>query len=321
MTAELLIQNGNNIYCPLVCDGIDVTTQRAGTPSKLSFSVVQDGNLRVSEGNVVSLRWGGQNVFYGYVFSIKSTDEKVLTVTAYDQTRYLKNKETKVYENKTATKVISEVLSDFGSFKVGTLEDTGYVIKSMVEDTQTLFDIIQNALDETLTNTKKMFVLYDDYGKIMLKSLDNMMVGIVVDADTAESYDYTSSIDEQTYNRIKLYFDNEATGQRDVYIAYDSAKIAEWGYLQYTDSLQAGEDGKTKADALLELYSKKTRKLSIKNVIGDVRVRAGSMVFVSLQLWDMKVETMMLVETCKHSFKDNEHFMDLTVRGGGEFIA
>ena len=320
MVAELLIQNGKVVYSPIVEGGIEYTTQRAGTPSKLTFSVVQDGKLKVSEGNAVSLRWGGKNVFYGYVFSIKSTNESTLSITAYDQTRYFKNKETKVYENKTATKVISEVLSDFGSFKVGTLENTGYVIKSRVEDTQTLFDIIQNALDETLTNTKKMFVLFDDYGKIMLKSLDSMMVGIVVDADTAESYDYTSSIDEQTYNRIKLYSDNKATGQRDVYIAYDSEKMAEWGWLQYTEALQEGEDGKTKADALLELYNKKTRKLSIKNVLGDIRVRAGSMVFVSLQLWDMKVETMMLVETCKHSFSDNEHFMDISLRGG-DFVA
>ena len=320
MVAELLIQNGKTVYCPIVEDGIEYTTQRAGTPSKLTFSVVQDGKLKVSEGNAVSLRWGGKNVFYGYVFSIKSTNESTLSITAYDQTRYFKNKETKVYENKTATKVISEVLSDFGSFKVGTLENTKHVIKSRVEDTQTLFDIIQNAPDEELTNKKTMYVLYDDYGKINLKSIDNMMVGIVVDADTAESYDYTSSIDEQTYNKIKLYYDNKTTGQRDVYIAQDSAKMAEWGWLQYTEALQEGEDGVTKAEALLALYNKKTRKLSIKNVLGDTRVRAGCMVFVSLQLWDMKVETMMLVETCKHSFSDNEHFMDLTLRGG-DFIA
>ena len=319
MTAELLIQNGTTVYSPILEGGIEYTTQRAGTPSKLTFNVVQDGNLKVGEGNAVSLRWGGQNVFYGYIFSIKSTNENILSITAYDQTRYFKNKETKVYENKTATKVISEVLSDFGSFEVGTLEDTKHVIKSRVEDTQTLFDIIQNALEETLTNKKTMYVLFDDYGKIMLKSIDNMMVGIVIDADTAESYDYTSSIDEQTYNKIKLYYDNKTTGQRDVYIAYDSAKMAEWGWLQYTEALQEGEDGKTKAEALLELYNKKTRKLSISNVLGDVRVRAGCMVFVSLQLWDMKVETMMLVETCKHSFNDNEHFMDLSLRGG-EFI-
>lgn len=318
MMAELLIQNGTTVYVPIVEEGIELTTQRAGTPAKLTFTVYQDGNLKVSEGNVVSLRWGGENVFYGYIFSIKSTNENVLTITAYDQTRYLKNKETKVYENKTATQVATEVLSDFGSFKVGTLENTEYVIKSMVEDTQTLFDIIQHALDETLTNTKKMYVLYDDYGKIMLKSLDNMMVGIVIDAETAETYDYTTSIDEQTYNRIKLLSDNN--GGRDAYIAQDSAKIAEWGLLQYTDTLQDGEDGKTKADALLELYNKKTRKLSISNAFGDIRVRAGSMVYVSLKLWDFTVETMMLVETCKHSFKDNEHFMSLTVRGG-DFVA
>lgn len=316
---ELLIENKGKVYVPIVLEGVEWISQRVGTPSKLTFKVLQDGKLKVSEGNAVSVRWNGQNVFYGYIFSIKESNDNILNITAYDQTRYLKNKETKVYENKTATKVISEVLSDYATFTVGKLEDTGFPIKSRVEDNQTLFDIIQNALDETLMNTKKMFVLYDDYGKIMLKSLDSMMVGIVVDADTSESYDYTTSIDENTYNRIKLYFDNEATGQRDVYIAQDSAKMAEWGYLQFTEALKEGEDGKTKADALLELYNKKTRKLSIKNVFGDVRVRAGSMVFVSLQLWDMKVETMMLVETCKHSFKDDEHFMDITVRSG-EFV-
>ena len=320
MMAELLIQNGATVYVPIVEDGIELTTQRAGTPAKLTFTVYQDGKLKVSEGNVVSFRWGGENVFYGYIFSIKSNNENMLTITAYDQTRYLKNKETKVYENKTATQVVTEILSDFASFNVGTLEDTGYVIKSRIEDTQTMFDIIQNALDETLMNTKKMYVLFDDYGKIKLKSLDNMMVGIVIDADTAETYDYTSSIDEQTYNRIKLIYDNKSTGERDVYIAQDSTKISEWGYLQLTETLQDGEDGKTKADALLELYNKKTRKLSISNAFGDIRVRGGSMVYVSLKLWDVNVETMMLVETCKHSFKDNEHFMSLTVRGG-EFVA
>ncbi|MPN09852.1 hypothetical protein SDC9_157145 [bioreactor metagenome] len=93
-----------------------------------------------------------------------------------------------------------------------------------------------------------------------------------------------------------------------------------WGVLQYFDTLQKGENGKAKADALLQLYNKKTRNLTINNALGDTRVRAGSMVIVQLNLGDVSLNNLMLVEKCKHKFNNDEYFMDLTLRGG-EFIA
>lgn len=313
---ELLIQNGSKAYIPIVQDGIEWSTERYGSPGKLTFKVIQDGLLNITEGNVVRLKKDNKNIFYGYIFSIKRDKEEVLTITAYDQLRYFKNKATYVYENKTASEVIKMIASDFG-LTVGTIEDTGYRIPSKIEDGKTLFDIAQGALDDTLMNQSYMYVLYDDFGKLTLKGLDNMRLNLVIDETTGQNYDYESSIDENTYNQIKLYYDNEDTGQRDIFIARDSKTIGQWGLLQYYESIQKGEDGKTKADALLKLYNAKTRKLSVKNAIGDVRVRAGSMVVVMLDLGDIKVNSLMLVESCKHTFSDNEHWMDLKVRGGG----
>ncbi len=117
--------------------------------------------------------------------------------------QYLKNKDTYVYTNKTASEVIKMVAEDF-QLNVGELEDTGYKIASRVEDNQTLFDIIQNALDETLKATGQMYVLYDNVGKLTLKSLGNMKLNMLVDEDTAGDYDYKSSIATQTYDKIKL---------------------------------------------------------------------------------------------------------------------
>lgn len=57
--------------------------------------------------------------------------------------------------------------------------------------------------------------------------------------------------------------------------------------------------------------NKKTRNLSIKNAFGDVRVRAGSMVVVMLDLGDVKVKNLMLVEKCKHEFNESQHLMTL----------
>ena len=318
MSAELLIQNGNKVFIPVVQEDIQWTTERKGSPGKLTFKVHLDDILDITEGNAVRLKWNGANIFYGFIFSKKMDKDRIITITAYDQLRYLKNKDTYVYENKTAGEVIQMICSDF-QMQTGTIEDTGFKIASRVEDNQTLFDIIQNALDMTLMNQKYMYVMYDDFGKITLKGLDNMRLNLLIDEETGENFDYQSSIDENTFNRIKLIYDNEDTGQRDVYIAQDSNNINNWGVLQYYDTLQEGENGQAKVESLLSLYNKKTRKLTIKNAFGDTRVRAGSMVVVIMNLGDVKLKNLMLVESCKHTFKLDEHMMELKLRGG-EFV-
>ena len=262
-------------------------------------------------------------MFFGFVFKQQRAKEQIITVTAYDQLRYLKNKDTIVYENKTADQFLRMIAADY-ALNVGTLESTNYIIESRVEENTSLFEMVQNALDLTLQNTGEMFVLYDDFGKLTLKHLSSMAVGkpgayFMVDEETCETFDYTSSIDDNTYNKIKLTYDNEETGFREVYIAQDSGNINKWGILQYFDTLKKGENGQAKVDALLKLYNKKTRNLKLTNVLGDNRVRAGSMIVVNLDLGDMKLRNFMLVESCKHIYKESEHWMDLTLRGG-EFV-
>lgn len=326
MYVELLVGNesGTKVYQPVVQEGIEWSTERKNVPGKLVFKVLYDDILDFSEGSPVRMRVDGDNVFFGYVFKQQRTKDKIITVTAYDQLRYLKNKDTKVYEDKTASQFVKMVADDY-ILNLGILDDTRYVIESRVEENVSLFEMIANTLDLTLTNTGEMYVLYDDFGKLTLKSLSSMYVGVpgaylMIDEETGENFEYTSSIDESTYNKIKLAYDNEDTGKRDIYVTEDVSNINKWGILQYFDTLQKGENGQAKADALLKLYNKKTRNLRITNALGDNRVRAGSMVVINLDLGDIKVKNWMLVEKCKHIYKESEHWMDLTLRGG-EFIA
>ena len=325
MNVELLISDpsGTKAYLPIVEEGIEWSTERRSTPGKLTFSLLKDDVINFQEGAAVRLKVDGKPVFFGFVFTKKRDREGIISVTAYDQLRYLNNKDTYVYENKTASQFVKMLAADF-SLNVGTLEDTKFVIASRVEDNTSLFDMIENALDLTLQNTKQMFVLYDDFGKLTLKNIASMKVGegntfLMIDEETGENFDYSSSIDDNTYNKIKLTYDNEDTGKREVYIAQDSSHMNAWGVLQHYDTLQKGENGQAKADALLKLYNTKTRNLKITNAMGDIRVRAGSMVIVNLGLGDMNMKNFMLVEKVTHTFKLDQHFMDLTLRGG-EFV-
>lgn len=316
---QIVIQNGDKVYEPVIEEGIEWETERKCVPGKLTFNILIDNIIDFTEGNIVKLAVDGANVFYGYVFTKKRDKDGIISVTAYDQLRYLKNKDCYIYPKAmTAAELIKALAADF-KLQIGEIEDTEYIIEKRVEDNSTLFDIIQTALGLTLDNKKKLYVLYDDFGKLTLKNIESMKLNMLIDADTAENFSYESSIDSNTYNQVKLFYDNKDTGKRETYQVFDSANIDRWGMLQFCDSIGEKTNGKAKADALLQLYNKKTRNLSIDNAFGDVRVRAGTSIGVQLDLGDITVKNYMLVEKAKHVFTNNQHVMNLSLRGG-EFV-
>lgn len=314
----LTIENNGVIYTPVTEGEIIWETERQGSPGILKFNVIKDEKLNFQEGNAVNFLSGDQKVFRGFVFTKGRTKDNIIQCTCYDQLRYFKNKDTYVYKNKTASEFIRMLAGDF-NVAVGKIEDTEYKIVKRVEDNTTLFDMVQNALDETLRNRNRMFVLYDDFGKLTLKNIESMIVNLIIKEDTAENFDYKSSIDSNTYNKIKLAYDNEQTGKREIYIAKDSTNINAWGVLQYYEKINQRSNAKQKADGLLKLYNKKTRTLLVRNAFGDVSVRAGTSVIIALWLGDIILRNYMVIEKVTHRFENDEHFMDITLKGG-DFI-
>lgn len=73
--------------------------------------------------------------------------------------------------------------------------------------------------------------------------------------------------------------------------------------MQYLDKIDNPDIGKLKSKALLKLYDKKKRTLTISGVIGNINVRGGSLVPVMLDLGDITVANYMLVDKVTHTFK------------------
>lgn len=312
---DLFISHDNTIYTPVVISGVSLSSFRTGSPASLKFSFVFDG-ITFAEGDAVSFSYGSANLFFGFIFTISSNSNTV-SITAYDQLRYFSNKDSYIYEGKSASQVLSFIAEDF-NLVLGDIEDTSYVIPYRVEENTSLFDIVYTALDLTLQNTSQMFVLFDDFGKISLKNISSLLLDIQIDADVFEDFSYSSSIDKNSFNQVKLVYENSDTGTRDVYLAYDNDNISSWGVLQYFDTLKEGENGVAKAVALMDLYDRKSKKLSLFNVLGDSRVRAGCLLYISIDSNTLSLNSVMLVESVIHSFSDNSHFMNL-VLSGGEF--
>ena len=349
MNYQLMIISGAGSLAmqPVVVEEVILNNQLSGSPGELHFTCVKTKGLNFSEGDEIHFSVEGKKIFHGFVFEKRrdkfrdkmnpldtrrrgerlEVDSHHIKVIAYDQLRYFKNKDTYVYEGKTASQLIQMLSNDF-LLRTGYLANTKYVIPRRREEDKTLFDIVKYALDVTLIQEKKLYVLYDDVGFLTLKNVEDMKLDIVIDDDTAGDFDYKTTIDDNTYNTVKLVRSagKQADTGKDVVIEQDITNQKQWGVLQYYQNIDNDEiNMHDRAKQLLSLMNRKTRKLKIRKAIGDIRVRAGCSVMVSLNLGDIVVNNMFLVSRCNHIFGNGYHWMDLDLIGvgivdGGEFV-
>lgn len=307
-------------YIPVVKDGSTWQTDRRGAPGQFNFTVIQDHRFKCSEGDAVRVRYGSFNVFFGFVFKMTRSKSGEIQILAYDQERYLKNKAIYTGVNKTASQIIKELAEDY-QLKLGSIANTGHKIKSTVEDNKALFDIIDNALTRTLQHTKTMYVLYDDFGKLTLKKLSDMKVKsgkgyFCVTKDNSQDYSLVSSIDQDVYDSVALYYHDQKSGKTTYKFVSDKQKIKEWGVLQLVQKVESKEGMATQAKQMLELYKEKTRTLEINGVKGYPKVRGGSMILLDMSINGLTFKNFMVVEKAKHTWKDSLYTMDLNLRGG-----
>ena len=314
----LTIQHNGVVFSPPVESGIKIEWERTGSPGKLTFTVLQSDGAsdKFVEGDPVCFYYANKPMFMGYVFTKKRDREHRVEVTCYDQLRYFKNKYTYLWENKTATQIIKALCADY-NLKTGTLENTSYVIPAIGEENISAFDIALDVIEETLVNTGNMFVLYDDFGKLTLKNVANMVNNHLIFEGSAENFDYSSSIDKETYNSVVLYY-KEKDSKIQLYTASNPTAISKWGTLRYFEEVKSPTIGQNKANALLKLHCKQTRELKITGAFGNTSVRAGTLIPVQLNLGDVKVNNFMLVEKVTHNFEDDHYTMDLTLEGAWE---
>ncbi|SDJ76246.1 XkdQ/YqbQ family protein [Paenibacillus naphthalenovorans] len=318
---EILLDNkdGNVWDLSEIVTDVTWTTTRVGRPASVDFTLIdsgiyQDRAFAINNGDIVRFRMGDVNAFYGYVFSIKTNQDAEISIKAYDQVRYLLNKDTYVIKNVTTGDVIRKIAADF-NLKVGRIDDTGYRIPSMVEDGQTLLDDIEKANTLTMSATGRFFVFFDDFGELSLRDVTSFQAGFYIgDGSLMTGYDYGRDIDQDTYNKIKLYRDNKDTKKREVYIAQDSAYIARWGLLQLYESVDEEKNAAQINEMLTQLMQLKNREQkSLKiDAIGDIRVRAG--MYVPIIIESLGINQPMMVDEVTHRFDGADHTMSLTLK-------
>jgi hypothetical protein len=268
---------------------------------KLEFSYHND-DLAINNGSVVRFKYNSTDTFYGYVFKHGAKKGKEIPVTAYDQLRYCKAKDTIIVKDDTIT-TLTKKMCNYFSLKAGILTDTAYKLATSVQDDKTWLDIIYSAINETLINKGKWYALRDEFGGIALRDLEELQLDLVLgDKSLCYDYDYEKSIDDDFYNQIKLEIDSETSGKREIYIAKDSSSIKKYGLLQYFEVLDKKTNAvqaKSKADMLLSLYNREVESISME-CLGDTRIRAGVGIYGTIA--DIALNKNLIVRSVTHKY-------------------
>lgn len=316
MKVELLIVNkrSGKIWDVANCtQTASWTTNRTGSPGTFKFTLNKAGDVDFLEGDVVRFSVDGQLQFYGWVFTKSKDRWGVIEVTCYDRLRYLKASASYAFYDQKAGDIIKQIAEDF-QLTTGNLADTGFAIPSLIEQEQPCLDIIEGAIQQTLLNTGKIFVFYDDGNGLSLTEAGDMISPVVIgEKSLLTDYTYQTDIDSQTYNSVKLARPNEQTGRADVYIAEDSANIGQWGLLQLYQSVDGDMNDaqiKAQAETTLAYYNRRMRTLKISS-LGVLGLRAGQMVLMKIpDLGDIHLDQYVLLEKVTHTWENDVHTME-----------
>lgn len=321
MKYEIRLDKKNGIIWDItnVVSKATLTYKRTGACGTLSLNCVKgdafhkNSEFEFENGDIVQLYIDGIGRFYGYVFKIENKiHDESYTVTCYDQIKYLLYNATYSFVNKKASEIIKIIADEF-KLRVGKIADTQFVIPKLLEDNKKILDTIYESLYLTTDNGGGQYCFYDDFGFLILNSLNEMKTNLVL-SDSTHIGEGTFSKDiEDTYNIFKLVRDNKNTGRRDAYQYQNSENIAKWGMLQYFDVVNEGLNDaqiQQQLEALYKIKGKEKKTFSIKSV-GEF-VRAGESVAIIID--DLNIKQYFVINEVKHTFENgNVHNMDLSL--------
>ena len=281
-----------------------------------TFGVAQDEDDEANPevGNGLRLTCDGVTYFVGYIFKVARSHSKEFKVTAYDQLRYLKASETYVFKNRTASQILAQICSDF-KLRAGLIEDTKHILPIMTFDAKVMLDMIAESVTNTLIATKKLFFVKDLAGEVVFKNIESCITDLKIAPDSLLfNYSYERSIDDDTFNQIKLVRDNKSTGQREIFMTRDSNTISSWGILQHYEKVDDGmnpEQIKQKADSLLFLKNRITQKFTV-DVTGEKEIRAGNLIYIELP--EANLSKYLLCLNANHRFTNTSHTVKATFK-------
>lgn len=305
----------------VVKDSVSIT-RSANEPSVLSCTILRDDTFSIQVGDAIEVFIDGEHhAFFGYVEEA-TYERQWADITAYDSLHFLQINETTqfIYEEMTATQVLTQIIRDNQLPEGQFLEDSIYVIPYRIEQNSKYLDVIRTALDLTIENTGEHFFVWDNAGGICISSEKSLADAsyIRLSAGFIEDYSFKISLDGvYTASKVTNGVAQEGEEARELeeFFAQDNELMNRYGFRQKSDTLNEGEDGQGKADQLLAANSHIDRKVSVSKAQGDITVRGGTPILVDFFTNDRceYIRGWFRVNSVTHNIEHAYHTMELDI--------
>jgi len=276
----------------------------------INANTLRNRILDFTLGKELRVLYENREVFRGVLFSQSIGTDGKQKLKAYDYNIYLvKNADTVVYKNKTASSIIKELCSKYG-IKTSNIENTGYVIKSHVARGKSLFDIATIALTTTYKATGRKYRLVNVEGKLNLVNVkDPKRLTIIENARNLTSASYAEDI-EDLRNAVKLTGGDE---KKPIAVRVDDkGSQKSYGTLQHYEHMSdVKKSGNltTLANQLLKELSQPKREFDVE-ALGDNDVVSGMSIAVKEAMTG--IQGAFYVASDTHTFNaDGTHMMSL----------
>lgn len=298
---------------------LSLRSERTCMPTTLKGTIPDVTENIPRMGATVRLKVDGMLVFHGRLFSTEIDRWGVLSFTAYDHLRYLKNTYSAYYEGSYTVQQVIRDIAKTCQLEVGKLADVPAIGQFLKCDNESGFDVISRIVDTAIVLNERVLVFYDNAGKLTLSWADEMASDIVIGEDSlATEYTLTTDIDEDTYNEVEFYHESSAVGGREYKTAKDEGNIRKWGHLvlcESVDDILSGEQMQDRAKKMLEMKNREAKRMSI-TALGVVGLRAGMMINIHFPSVPDTISKrqMVILDSVEHTFEDDSHVMQLEVR-------
>lgn len=264
-------------------------------------------HIDVEQGNQCLFYYDSVELFRGIIMTQTQNNSKKMTFTAYDNGIYLaNNKDTFVYENKTASEIFRDCCTRF-QIPIGEVAECTYKIPELTKSKTTAFDTIADALSLDFDATGIRHYITSDKGILNLTTRrENILQWVIEVGQNISSYTYSKSI-ESIKTRVKMV-SKEGTTIAEKSNAELEKKIGIFQEIEKPEESLTTAQIKDMVNSILNEKSTPERTLTLET-IGIAEVISGIGVYVIIP--ELELSRTFYVDDDTHTFQDNLHKMSL----------
>lgn len=271
--------------------------------------------IDVYEGNHLIYNEDGNELFRGIIMKQTQTQDRILTITAYDNAIYLSNnKDCFSYKNKTLTYIFLDICKRYNISR-GEVVAISYKIPILTGINTTIYDILCNALSQTYKATGERFYIVSKRGQLHLIRRKEQISKLVLETGQEGSpygnitnYSYDKDI-SNTRTRLKLISQKGKT-----IVQWSDAdledKIGMMQDVQVPDDTLSKKKLKTMVITMLNELKRPSESLNV-TVLGISSIYSGIAVYISIP--EIGIGRTFYIDSDVHTWDGDYHTMKLTL--------